>query len=292
MRGIASACGSATVINAIASGSGAAFAIDLRVEAKVELDENISQIEGDVGDTEEDSTLIETCVEKVLEKEGLNDQYGGYVETTADLPIAVGLSSSSAAANATVLATYDALRKNVGDLEAIDLGIEAAFEAGTTITGAYDDASASFLGGGVITDNEERKILKKFEVDPELKILVFLPSEKSYTTEIDVEKTRLLDEVVESVHQKALNGEIFGAQTVNGLLYSSLFEINPQPAVGAVEAGARCAGLTGTGPAIVAVCGAESVESVEDKWKEEASEIIVTNPSMEGARIENEWRGS
>ncbi|MFH1821011.1 MAG: hypothetical protein ABH852_01000 [Methanobacteriota archaeon] len=35
--GVASACASATVVNAIAAGKGAAFGVDLRVRARVEL---------------------------------------------------------------------------------------------------------------------------------------------------------------------------------------------------------------------------------------------------------------
>ncbi len=287
MRGVASACGSATIINAIASGRGAAFAIDLRVESTVDLIEDFSDIEGKVGETGEDSELIETCVEKVLEREGLREDFGARVKTTTGLPIAVGLSSSSSAANSTVLATYSALGRQIDSLEAVDIGIEAAFDAGTTVTGAYDDASASCLGGGVITDNEKREIMKRFDVDPDLNVLILLPEEKSYTTEIDVERTRMLGDIVDSVHEKALNGEIYGAQTVNGLLYSSVLGFDPLPAIEALEEGATGAGLTGTGPAVVAVCESENVESVKKKWKKEASEIIVASPSDEGARIEN-----
>lgn len=288
MRGVASACGSATVINAIATGKGAAFAIDLRVKAEVDLDEDYKQISGQVGAIDEDPTLIETCVRRVLEREGVRDGYGADVRTTADLPIAVGLSSSSAAANATVLATYDALDRKIEPLEAVKIGIEAAFEANTTITGAFDDASASYLGGGVITDNEKREILDDFDIDPNLDVLIFLPPEKSYTKEIDVERTRLLSEVIDSVYRSALEGNILGAQTVNGLLYSTVLNHDPKPALEALEAGAISAGLTGTGPAVVALSKSENVESIKEVWGTKANEILITSPSRTGARIENE----
>lgn len=288
MKGIASACGSATVVNAISTGKGAAFAIDLRVRAEVELKEGGKDINGKISETSEDSLLVEKCVEKVLKFKGVRDQYGAKVKTTTDLPIAVGLSSSSAAANATVLATTFALGDDIQPEKAINLGIEAAFDTGTTITGAYDDAAASFYGGGVVTNNLERSLLEEFSVDPELVVSIYLPSEKFYTSDTDVEKTKMISELVDLAHEEALDGNVFGAQTLNGLLYSSILGFNPRPAIRAIEVGALSAGLTGTGPAIVAISKEGTVERIKDIWKEDATDIIVTGLSGTGAREENE----
>ncbi len=287
-RGIASACGSATVINAISTGVGSAFAIDLRVQSTVELIRDSSEISGKVGDTDEDSELIEISVKKVLEKLDLLDEYGGRVETTTDLPIAVGLSSSSAAANATVLATYSALGVEPDPLDAVTVGIEAAFEAGTTITGAFDDASASYLGGGVVTDNKKNEILRRFEVPSDLIVLIYLPPERSYTKEVDVQRTKLISDLVEVAQEKAIEGNIYGAQTVNGLLYSSVLGYDPEPALEALSNGAEGAGLTGTGPATVAITRAKNTEKIMDGWDLENGEVIKTRPSSMGARVENE----
>ncbi len=288
MKGVASACGSATIVNAISLGKGAAFAIDVRVESSVELNEDEGEIIGEVGDTSEDSTLIETCVEKVLDFYGVSEDYGAHVSTTTLLPIAVGLSSSSAAANATVLATSIALGEQIESEKAINLGIEAAFDAGTTITGAYDDASASYYGGGTVTNNQERELLKKFKIDSELKVLIFLPYQQSYTVEIDEKEAKIMSEQVEIAHEEALSGNYFGAQTLNGLLYSSILGYDPEPALEAIKNGALSAGLTGTGPAIVAVCEDDTVGKIKDVWKKYECDIIVTRPSLEGARREDE----
>lgn len=287
-KGTASACGSATIINAISTGIGSAFAIDLRVESTVELDEGLSSIMGEVGDTDEDSELIEVCVKKVLEKEGVSDLYGAEVKTTTDLPIAMGLSSSSAAANATVLATYTALGEEPEPLDAIEIGIEAAFEAGTTVTGAFDDATASYLGGGVVTNNESNGILKKFEIDPELAVLIYLPHAKAYTKEVDVERMKLLEGLVSVAQSEALEGNIYGAQTLNGLLYSSALDFDTGPALSALSEGAESAGLTGTGPAVVAITKEKNTERIIENWDLEKGRVVETEPSLRGARVENE----
>lgn len=288
MKGIASACGSATVINAIATGRGGAFAVDLRVESVVELKKDSDEVSGKVGETEEDPKLIEECVSKSLEKMGVRDEYGAEVKTTTEVPIAVGLSSSSAAANATVLATHAALEEEPEPMEAIEIGIEAAFEADTTITGAFDDASASYLGGGTLTDNETREILDRFEIDPELEVLIYIPSEKSYTRDADAETLKILRGLIKNVEKEAMDGNIYGAQTLNGLLYSSALGYDPMPAIEALDCGAESAGLTGTGPAIIAICDGESKEKILDKWESRKGKILQTRASEKGAMIADE----
>ena len=88
---------------------------------------------------------------------GLEKSFGAKIKTQSNIPIARGLKSSSVAANATALATTAALGKTLDDLEIIKLGVEAAFDAKVTVTGAFDDACASYFGGIVITDNSETR---------------------------------------------------------------------------------------------------------------------------------------
>lgn len=284
-KSVASACGSATVINAIATGKGAAFAIDLRVRGEVELTNEPGRIVGRVGKTSESPKLIEICTRKVLEKLKLERKYGARIKTTSNLPIAVGLSSSSAAANAVVLATYAALDKAPRPKTAINLGVDAAFEAGTTITGAFDDAAASFLGGGVITDNRKRRVLKRFKVDPKLNVTIYLPTKKSYTSQIDTKRVESIAEPIELAHQSALDGDIFGALTLNGMLYSSALNYDPSPALDALGAGALAAGLTGTGPAVVAISKGKSTREIREIWGNKPGRVIKTKPSAEGAEV-------
>lgn len=287
MRGIASACGSATVVNAIASGRGAAFAVDLRVRADVELTDDAGEIVGRIVDEQSESTnLIEICARKVLQRFKLLRTYGAKIKTTSDIPIAVGLSSSSASANATVLATFAALREKPDPMTALNLGIDAAFEAGVTITGAFDDAAASFLGGGVVTDNLKRRILKRFRIDPKLDVLIYVPPSKLHTSRVDVSRTKPLAKFVDIAHRYALDGNIFGALTLNGLLYSSAFGHDVTIAFDAMKAGALAAGLTGTGPAVVAIAKPNNTQDIKEAWRGRPGRVILTKPNIKGARVE------
>jgi len=279
LRGVASACGSATVVNAIATGKGAAFGIELGVRAEAELLKTPGKIECRIlGKPKESTKLAEICARKVLDRLGLADRFGARVTTTSDLPIAVGLSSSSAAANAVVLATLSAAHKELSRMEVLDLGVDAAIEAGVTITGAFDDAAASLLRCGVITDNLRRRVLKQFRVDEGLDVLVYVPPTKLYTAEVDVSKVKRIKGLVGMIHQRAFQDPL-GALTLNGLAYCHALGHDPMPAIDALSCGALAAGLTGTGPAFVAVAEPEATPRIRKLWENRAGRVLLTKPA-------------
>ncbi len=156
MIGYACANGAATILNAVATWKGSAFGIELATCAEVELNHS-GCIKGDVPGL--DTRLIEHCTELVLKHFGYD--YGAIVRTRSDIPVASGLKSSSTAANAVVLACLDAIDEEMDLISASKIGVVAARDVGVTITGALDDALASMLGGLVVTDNREMRLIKK-----------------------------------------------------------------------------------------------------------------------------------
>ncbi|HET7324254.1 MAG TPA: shikimate kinase, partial [Halococcus sp.] len=162
MKGRASAPAAGTILNALATGIGGAFAIDRETTATVELTET-GTVTGEIADTPEaDTRLIERCVELVVESYG--DGQGGWVQTESEVPMAAGLKSSSAAANSTVLATLDALGCKCSKEAAVEIGIRAARDVGITITGCAAGAHASMFGGAVIADNTKNEPLGHADV--------------------------------------------------------------------------------------------------------------------------------
>ena len=145
--GYAYAYGAGTIINAISTWKGAAFGIDLKTEAEVILtdDKKIIGYMEEGGDT----TLIERSVELTLSRFG--SKTGAKVATKSRIPIASGLKSSSAATNATVLATLDALGEKLEPIEVIKIGVQAALDAKVTITGKLPIRN-SLLTGLVVHD--------------------------------------------------------------------------------------------------------------------------------------------
>jgi shikimate kinase len=271
-KGRGKASGAGTIINAIATYKGSAFGIDLWTYAEVELGDDFKGIEGKIEQEEEkraDTRLIERCVELVLRKFDL--PLRAYVKTSSELPIGSGLKSSSAAANAAVLATLDAIgreeaKEKVGALEAIRVGVDAALDVGVSITGAFDDACASLLGGIVITDNKKRELIKRVERDSE--VLIFVPREKAFTADTNVNRSRLIIPWVSCAYELALDERFEEAMTLNGFLYCAALHFNPEPMLKALECGVKGVSLSGTGPSFVALVDEEKEERLRESWSE------------------------
>jgi shikimate kinase len=285
-KAVAVAHGAATIVNAIALGKGAAFGVDLWTRAEVQLTDEPGIIRAEiVSDPKESTLLIEKTASRVLRHFSLEKRFGVKVKTLSNIPIARGLKSSSVAANATALATTAALGKTLGDLEIIKLGVEAAFDAKVTITGAFDDACASYFGGIAITDNSKQEIIKQLPLPKDLTVLFHVPPQKSYTINCNVDRLRTLKPLVEIAFEKALEGKVWEALTLNGLIYSSASKLNTTIAVDALAAGAVAAGLCGKGPAVTAVVPIDKVDLVEATLHRYEGEVLRVQLNCEKAKV-------
>jgi len=300
MYGEAAALGAGTVLNALATGIGSAFAIDAETTARVELDDS-GTVEGTIaGAPDGDTRLICRCVERVVERFG--DGQGGHVRTESDVPMAAGLKSSSAAANATVLATLSALSVPVGEAtasrdageaadgadtridreEACRIGVGAARDAGVTVTGAFDDASASMLGGVTVTDNTADDLLARDEVGWD--VLVWTPPARAFSADADVARCERVAPMADLVADLALDGRYGEAMTVNGLAFSAALGFPTDPTVEAMPH-ADGVSLSGTGPSVVAVGERDELERVRDHWSQREGDTWLTTTRTDGARV-------
>ncbi len=274
--------GAATVLNAVATWKGSAFGICLKTTAEVELDHS-SGVRGDIPGI--DATLVVRCVELVLGKFGL--ECGGVVRTWSEIPVASGLKSSSTAANAVVLATLDAIGEEMDLVEAAKIGVAAAREAGVTITGALDDALASMLGGVVVTDNRNMKLLKRERLESE--VLLLVPEKKLFSKDTDIKRSRLIAPLAEVAYDLAMNGDYGRAMTLNGFIYCSALGLSPEPLLLAMEAGALGTSLSGTGPSYAALVGADNIDVLESRWSDLGGRVIKTkvnnNPASTGRGV-------
>ena len=268
VKGYGKASGAGTIINAIATYKGSAFGIDLWTYAEVELGDDFRGIGGEMEEKAGDTRLVERCVELVLRKFDL--PLRGYVKTRSEVPMGSGLKSSSAAANAAVVATLDALgeeaKAEIGALDAIQIGVKAALDVGVSITGAFDDACASLLGGIVITDNKKMELVKRVEKESE--VLILVPRRQAFTADTDVKRSRLIAPWVNLAYELALTDKFEDAMTLNGFLYCSALNFDPEPMLKALECGVKGVSLSGTGPSFVALVNEESERRLREAWSE------------------------
>ena len=280
--------GSATIINAMATGFGSAFGIDLNMEitAKTTQDNKITC----KSDKDPNPKLMYECVDNVLKKYNLNKEeldFGLKFTAKSEIPLGSGLSSSSAISNAVTLAASSILSKELdlnrlNDETIIDLGIDASLKCGVTMTGSFDDASASYYGGLVITDNTNRKLLVKKEFTDK-NILISMPNTPSLSGSVDKERIKLLSPLVETAFEKAKNEDYYNALNLNGLIYGTLLGFDNEIAIKALEAGALASGLSGSGSSTVAIVSDEKLDEVKDAWLNYSNaDIIVTKTNNEG----------
>jgi shikimate kinase len=268
--------GAATIVNAIATGKGAAFGIDLKTWAEVSINDS-SKVEVSIeGFTGEPTKLVENCFRAVCDKLMPGERLGAKIVTRSEIPISRGLKSSSAAANAVIMATLDALDETIEPLYAIRLGTKCAIDAGVSVTGAFDDACASWMGGAVITDNRKNELLKREPMDPNLKVVIHVPPFQIRKAGLPRERISAIADIAEMAFQMALKGDKYGAMKLNGLCYASALKVDQDIAFKALELGAVSAGLSGTGPATVILVDSDKLEKFLNDIKS-AKEFIITD---------------
>ena len=278
--------GAATIVNAIALGKGAAFGADLWTKAEVRLTEEPNVVRGEItSDPAESTALIERTVSRVFGHFSVEKRFGAKVKTSSNIPIARGLKSSSVAANAVALATVAALGKTLDDMTVIKLGVDAAFDAKVTVTGAFDDACASYFGGVVVTDNLKRKLLKRATLPDDLTVLFHVPSRKVYTVNSDVDRLRIVKPLVKIAYAEALKGNFWASLSLNGIIYSSALGYDTSVALDALDAGALAAGLCGKGPAVTAVVSSKKIDSVKTALQRHEGEVLQAHLNHEKARM-------
>jgi len=279
--------GAISILNAFPTGKGGALGIDLWTRAKVTLREGPGQISGFISsDPQESNDLLIAVVRKTLEHYGYERKAHGEVITSSNIPTAVGLKSSSAAANAVALATVSALGEQHDDDRLIAIGVEASIESGTSLTGAYDDSFASYHGGAIMTDNDRRKVEKVLKVPRDLKVLILVPPRKTRTGRLDRTRFAPIRRISELAYSEAGIGHLWDAITLNGLAVASILGEDPRPALSAIEAGALGAGLSGKGPAIAAIVDENSLKPVRHVFEKFDGRIIEANPNFTKALIE------
>jgi shikimate kinase len=280
--------GAITVVNAMATGRGAALGIRLWTKAKVELTNYAGCVSGRIlNDAEESDSLLRATVIRVLRRYGLHRRFGANVEITSNIPIAVGLKSSSAVSNAVTLATVKALGKRVTDHEILRLAVKSSLDAGVTLTGAFDDASACYFGGLVVTDNKRNKILKHFKpIDDSIHVLIHIPPHgKKYSGSVSRGGFWRIKDLVNLAHAEAVKGNYLLSMTLNGVAYCRVFGYNISLITDALREGALAASLSGKGPAIAAIAPSGAAKRVVSAWSSYPGRILQTKLNHERARV-------
>jgi shikimate kinase len=129
------------------------------------------------------------------------------------------------------------------------------------------------FGGVHITDNLSLKILTSYDIE-ETKVIIFVPTQHTPKALINKESLKKVSHLMNIPITLALEKHWLEALTINGLIISMPLQINIKPIWDALNSGAKAAGITGTGPAIVAIT--DDPDTIISIWEKYEGKIIIT----------------
>jgi len=252
------------VVNAIATGHGAAFPISLKIRAEV-CRSDVLEVSSyaDV-----DLAPMRRIVERLVERFGTGPVS---VRLSGDLPTAGGLKSSSAAVNAVITAMTRLAGVEMDLFDVARLNAELSKWAGISVTGAFDDAVASAAGRSYLTDNYKMLVIRELDVRGKAVVLV-PPYEKRRHK---LEEMRALAPVIRSAVAYAGLGMWREAMMINAIAYGYALGYPPEPTLEALRRGA-VGGVSGTGPSHVFI--AEEPEEVAEALSRFGKVYVVDIP--------------
>ncbi len=269
--------GAISIVNAVATYSGSALGISLRVTAEAGLIVGEGIRSPAVGGKLIRNIVYNTIPTEILEENSV------YVNVESEIPIGFGLKSSSAVSDAVALACSKLVKEEIEDYAVLDCAVLASLDAGVTRTGAYDDSTACYFGGFVVTNNRTREIIHHQKAPTDLSAIIFLPKA---TRRGNISKLSIMSDLFGEAFELARAGEYWKAMNLNGMLLSTSLSAEYEPVIKAIQAGALAASMSGNGPAIAAVSYDENIEKIKAAFTKFGGSVIVSKINNEKATAE------
>jgi shikimate kinase len=264
VRGVGTATGAISIVNALPTGVGSAVGIDLPARAELELHPAGSSEKWDVRIADESrSPLVIESLTQALRHFAPGTSGQGELTVRSTVPAGRGLKSSSAGSSAVVLAAARATDTPVTAVEVARISAQASIVAGVSATGAFDDALAGLTVGVVVTDNARGELLRSIPLEDGLGVAIYVPPQThppSPGMRSDFEK-----EAVASSRavRAAIDGDWRGAMEHNTLLVERVMGYDYAAARTSLRAtGAVAVGVSGLGPTLAAVAPTAQLRDV------------------------------
>ncbi|OLD23174.1 MAG: shikimate kinase [Thaumarchaeota archaeon 13_1_20CM_2_39_20] len=276
----ASMHGAVSIVNAIATGKGAALGISLGIEATIttEPGKGIFFLNRE---SNLSARLIRAVVETSVPKSYLEQTKIG-ISVKTEIPSGYGLKSSSAISSVISLACAKLFKPKASDFEILGDGVHASIQSKLSITGAFDDACACYFGGFVVTDNTNTKITRSEKAPDDLSAVIFVPKSRRRG---NVKRLRTLQSIFAQAWDLASKSEYWNAMILNGLATSTILGSDPRIITELIESGALGATISGNGPSIAAVAKNDRISNVKKVFSSLEGETIVSPINNKKAEV-------
>ncbi|MGD1835677.1 MAG: shikimate kinase [Nitrososphaeraceae archaeon] len=258
--------GAISILNAISIGRGSALGISLKVRAKIELKRG----EGRIIFKKKNSSLFRNIIHSILPNRIIREN-DIYLKIDSEIPIGYGLKSSSAVSNAVSLACYNLLDSPINDFQVLNSAVSASKKARVTITGAFDDASACYYGGFVVTNNYSNRLIRRESCYGNLYAIILIPNN---STRGDIMTLKIHKDLFNEVFKLVENCAYWKAMNMNGVLVSSLLSYDYTPIISALKHGAISASISGNGPSIAVVTKEKNVNDIMSNLNQYGQTIV------------------
>ena len=250
--------GAISIVNAIATGKGAALGISKKVNVEMETSYGKGVII-EVENKSMSSRLINRVIEKIVPKNELS-KTKLKVSLDSEIPTGYGLKSSSAISTAVAMTCAKLFKPNMNDVEILNAGVKASIETKVSLTGAYDDACACYYGGFVVTDNYKKKLVRSEKCLNRVSAVIFIPKSRKRG---NVRKLKTLSNDFEQAWNLAKKSDYWNAMNLNGIATSTILSSEPEIILKLIENGAVGASVSGNGPSIAAIVKNNSVPKIK-----------------------------
>lgn len=275
MIGTGEQTGAGGIVNAFASGKGAAFGLAWKVRCQASLSDRWQVLDGGRRVPSRPARLAIEAARLAVHDAGKRARLRLRIESK--IPSERGLKSSSAVSLAAAKATYDLLGVETSEVGLLHIAVEAGLRSGVSRTGGFDDAAACLLGGIVATDNHARRIAARLPAPSAMWAFVNVPRRRLNTGSLGRRSFASASKAASAAWRLTIDGKLREAMLVNTMAYAPLLGHEPEFTWAALEAGAFAAGLSGKGPAEVALVAEREAKRFGARFP--AARRVALNPS-------------
>jgi len=272
--------GAVSLVNAIATGSGAAVGIDTFVKTTLEVKEGTG-----IYITSDNKTISSRLINKVIQNSVPKKQLEKTrleLDFQSNIPTGYGLKSSSAISTAVSMACSKAFQRKFTDKKILKIGVESSIQTNVSLTGAYDDACACYYGGFNVTNNYKRSLVLRRPAPNNLQAIIFLPKSRKRG---NLKKLKNFKPAFEKAWELAKNGDYWNASILNGIATSSILNSNPELIFKLIEKGAIGATISGNGPSIMAITKKGHNSNIKKEFSSLEGNIIISNINNKKAEV-------
>ena len=272
--------GAVSLVNAIATGSGAAVGIDTFVKTTLEVKEGTG-----IYITSDNKTISSRLINKVIQNSVPKKQLEKIrleLDFQSNIPTGYGLKSSSAISTAVSMACSKAFQRKFTDKKILKIGVESSIQTKVSLTGAYDDACACYYGGFNVTNNYKKSLVLRRPAPNNLQAIIFLPKSRKRG---NLKKLKNFKPAFEKAWELAKNGDYWNASILNGIATSSILNSNPELIFKLIEKGAIGATISGNGPSIMAITKKGHNSNIKKEFSSLEGNIIISNINNKKAEV-------